>query len=274
MSYCNETNITVNFSSPRYPQSNGLAEKGVAIAKNLLKRCYATGDVQTFQYRLLEYNTTPVASMGHSPAQLFFGRRLKSRLPISNSLLVRNYIDESHIAKKIQSKRQCQKAFYDRSSKTLPILNVGDTVIFKKEGKEWNNGQIIRQVNSRSYVVQDVDGNHFRRNRRLIVKTTRLNQQNDETEVDIAAQCSRNNSHTTERLETEASESSTDEESESEFYYTASDSETSEHQEQEGNNTESNEPCINNSEVNEPCVDRQYVTRSGRAVRPPVVLDL
>lgn len=38
--FAEESNIELRFSSPRYPQSNGLAEKGMAIVKNILKRCY------------------------------------------------------------------------------------------------------------------------------------------------------------------------------------------------------------------------------------------
>ena len=38
--YASEFNIKFKFSSPRYPQSNGLAEKGVAIAKRQMKLRY------------------------------------------------------------------------------------------------------------------------------------------------------------------------------------------------------------------------------------------
>ena len=36
--FAKQCNITLKFPSPRYAQSNGLAEKGVAITKNILKR--------------------------------------------------------------------------------------------------------------------------------------------------------------------------------------------------------------------------------------------
>lgn len=57
-------NVTVKFSSPRYPQSNGLAEKGVAIAKDLLKKAVEAGNAGTYQYRILQYNNSPLAGMG------------------------------------------------------------------------------------------------------------------------------------------------------------------------------------------------------------------
>ncbi|XP_024883540.1 uncharacterized protein K02A2.6-like, partial [Temnothorax curvispinosus] len=93
--FANDTNIIIKYSSPRYPQSNGLAEKGVAIAKNILKRCYEANEVELFAYRLLEYNVTPVANMRLSPAQLFFGRRIKTKLPTSRETLLRDPLDEA-----------------------------------------------------------------------------------------------------------------------------------------------------------------------------------
>lgn len=95
--FANETNILFKFSSPRYPQSNGHAEKGVAIAKNILIRCYEGDSVDEFAYRILEYNSTPVASMKATPAQLFFGRQIKTKLPITDGLLRHAEVEHSVI---------------------------------------------------------------------------------------------------------------------------------------------------------------------------------
>ncbi|XP_053686073.1 uncharacterized protein LOC128735615 [Sabethes cyaneus] len=170
--YANKNNIKFEFSSPRYPQSNGLAEKAVAIAKNILKRCYEVGEVDQFQYRLLEYNITPVASMKLTPSQLFFGRQIKTRLPIDETLLIRQSLDERQVRGRIEQKRMAQKQYYDRSARQLPPLKVGDRVLFKKSSKEWHYGQIVRDVNGRSYVLKDNFENHFRRNRIFITQTT------------------------------------------------------------------------------------------------------
>lgn len=169
--FSDECNIQFKFSSPRYPQSIGLAEKGVAIAKNILKRCFEANDVDQFQYRLLEYNTTPLTGMHITPSELFFGRLVKTKLPVSDSLLIKNKLTESEIREKLIQKKEKQKYYYDRNAKSLPVLNVGDLVIFKKNGKEWHYGTIVASFNDRSYIIKDSFNGHFRRNRRFIAKT-------------------------------------------------------------------------------------------------------
>lgn len=50
-------------------------------------------------------------------------------------------------------------------------MNIGDKVIFKKNGREWNYGKITGNVNGRSYIIEDNINNFYRRNRRVIAKT-------------------------------------------------------------------------------------------------------
>ncbi|XP_058816894.1 uncharacterized protein LOC131680192 [Topomyia yanbarensis] len=135
--YANKKYIRFIFSSPRYPQSNGLAEKAVAIAKNILKRCFELGEVDQLKYRLLEFNTTPIAGMQLTPSHLFFGRLLKTRLPVDESLLVRKNIAERVVRSKFERKHVIQKENYEKTAKPLLPLNVGDRVIFNKCSKEW-----------------------------------------------------------------------------------------------------------------------------------------
>lgn len=175
--YAEKTNIKLIFSSPGYPQSNGLAEKGVAIAKNLLKKCLDVGRPHEFCNRLLEYNASPLASMMMSPAQMFFGRRIKTKTPINSTLLLREQLPEEIIKNKLIKKRERQKLYYDRQTRPLSKLDIDNKVIFKKNSK-WCYGKIVGQVNDHSFLVLDIStGQIFRRNRRHLAVT--LNSKED-----------------------------------------------------------------------------------------------
>ncbi|KAL0194540.1 hypothetical protein M9458_008112, partial [Cirrhinus mrigala] len=71
-------------TSPRYPQSNGLAEKTVQTAKRILAK--ARADDKDYYLGLLEYRNTPVDNL-KSPAQLLMSCRLRSILPITAAQL-------------------------------------------------------------------------------------------------------------------------------------------------------------------------------------------
>ena len=66
-------------SSPRYPRSNGLAERTVQTIKGILNKCKADG--QDIDLAFLTYRTTPL-DIGFSPSQLLMSRRLRSNIPV------------------------------------------------------------------------------------------------------------------------------------------------------------------------------------------------
>ena len=66
-------------SSPEYPQSNGLAEKSVRIAKSLLTRCKIAGSDPYIA--ILEYRNTPIDGF-KSPNELSKGRSCRSIIPL------------------------------------------------------------------------------------------------------------------------------------------------------------------------------------------------
>ena len=74
-----EWSIFHKMSSPRYPKGNTHAERAVGVVKEVYTKCK-----DNFLLGLLVHHTTPLLYMRSklSPAELFFGHKLASNLPI------------------------------------------------------------------------------------------------------------------------------------------------------------------------------------------------
>ena len=163
LQFAREWDFVHSTSSPYHPQSNGLAEKAVHIAKNILKK-----EPDNAEMGLLIYRSTPLDN-GLSPAEMLMGRKLRSNLPISESQL------DVHNSSQVQtfktSQRVIQKEYYDRTVKPLPDLSKGDNVRLQDTNRQkWSlPGTVVEKVAPRSYVVKTDSGSRLRRNRRDIL---------------------------------------------------------------------------------------------------------
>ncbi len=102
-------------SSPKYPQSNGLAEKTVQTLKNMIKKS------DDPYLGLLEYRNTPIDDIA-SPAQLLMSRRLRSLIQCTNELLKPSVCHHKQAPEKLKRKQDVQKTNYDKGAKCLPEL--------------------------------------------------------------------------------------------------------------------------------------------------------
>ncbi|UYV60634.1 K02A2.6-like, partial [Cordylochernes scorpioides] len=144
-------------SSPRFPQSNGMAEAGVKIAKMILKKNLDPS------LGLLEYRSTPLEN-GYSPAELLMGRKLRTTLPIAPENLNPKLVDSQTLKRKEGRRRKDMKSRYDRryGATDMEELSEGDTV-WITDMRTWG---IVKQKAStpRSYLVDTPVGT-LRRNR-------------------------------------------------------------------------------------------------------------
>lgn len=167
--FANDWNFNTVTISPLHSQSNGLAEKSVSIAKNILRKCYESK--QDINVALMLYRNTPLKDTKLSPAQIMLGRAIKTTLPTTCSFLKPVQVDAKEVHSKLVRKNLDVKNLYDRSSQELPPLNEGDNVMIKC-GKVWEPGIVVRKHEApRSYIVKQVNGNEVRRNRKFLRRT-------------------------------------------------------------------------------------------------------
>lgn len=139
-------------SSPHFPRSNGLAEKGVQIVKRILKKTREAGG--DFWMGLLSYRSTPLED-GRSPAELLQGRQLRTTLP------------EFKDAPGAQVKKHHQ---LEDEGRLLPALREGQVV--RLRDKSWSKKAVVQRLAApRSYNVVTEDGSHLRRNRQHLLTT-------------------------------------------------------------------------------------------------------
>lgn len=164
--FAREWQFQIVTSSPHYPQSNGLAEKAVAIAKGIMRKA------KDLSAGLLEYRTTPIIGVGLSPAQLLMSRNLKGKLPIVEDDLIPKGYNRGIVREKLEHKRGISKKYYDQSAKERCSFTKGENVVLQK-GKEWVPARIEQKCNNlpRSYLVRDENNSLYRRNSKFVRKS-------------------------------------------------------------------------------------------------------
>ncbi|KAF7216671.1 putative LOC107394635-like protein [Nothobranchius furzeri] len=144
-------------SSPRYPQSNGEAERVVRTVKQLLSK---SPDPQR---ALLAYRATPLAH-GLSPAQLLMGRQIRSTVPTTAQALKPAWPNLGAFRKRDKGLKERQKNSFDmrHKAKDLPVLIPGQRVWIRRSQ---STAAVQGPASTpRSYVVETERGS-FRRNR-------------------------------------------------------------------------------------------------------------
>lgn len=160
-------------SSPLFAQSNGKAEKGVHIVKQLLRKAQDSGSDPYLA--LLSYRASPLEH-GKSPAELLMGRRLRTTLPYTAQQR-----KHPEVRKKLKNLQKRQEVHYDKSSRSLTPLVRHDTVRVGESNIWSRKATVLEGVGPRSYTVKTEDGQILRRNRRSLLKTPETLQQHEET---------------------------------------------------------------------------------------------
>ncbi|XP_033119234.1 uncharacterized protein LOC117118675 [Anneissia japonica] len=119
---CNKWGIKQTTSSPRYPRSNGLAERMVQTVKATLKKCIANND--DINLALLHIRATTTDCKLPSPAEMLFGRPIRTNLP---SYHPTNAPPENH--ERLLERSDKMKSNHDRhAGKDIPPLHLNQRV--------------------------------------------------------------------------------------------------------------------------------------------------
>jgi hypothetical protein len=164
--FAGEWNCHIVTSSPHFAQSNGQAERCIQTVKLLLKKAEESGADPYIA--LLQYRTSPISGLSYSPAQLLFGRALRTKLPA-----VAANLEPSSISPRpeLVLRQQHQKELYDQHARELPELQPGD-IVRVRHNEQWMPGVVQSKHSApRSYVVGTSAGSVLRRNRRDLLKT-------------------------------------------------------------------------------------------------------
>lgn len=133
-------------SAPYHPATNGLAERFVQTFKHALKASKGTAQVrQQLEEFLLTYRNTPHATTKETPAMLFLGRRLRSRL----DCLKPSVAGAVHRSQDAQQQRRQHHA-KDRQ------FEVGESVLvrdYRKGEEKWAQGVVREKTGPVSYKV-------------------------------------------------------------------------------------------------------------------------
>ena len=140
---------------PYHPASNGLAERAVQIFKTAMKQITG-GTIESKVSRVLfKYRVTPHSTTGVSPAELMFGRQLRTHLDLL----------QPDIGQHVRHNQSKQKQNHDVHSRSREF-NEGDTVFVKSFGvssEQWLPGVITQKLGPVSYRVTLMDDRVVRR---------------------------------------------------------------------------------------------------------------
>ncbi|XP_008189883.1 uncharacterized protein LOC103311865 [Acyrthosiphon pisum] len=152
-------------SSPRYPQSNGMAERNIQTVKNIFKKVVA--DKKDIYLAMLELKNTPILNENYTPNEIMFNRNVRGIVP---KIWTRK-INYNSVKKAITSKQKIDKKQYDKNAKKLIPIKEGYHVFVNMDNrKPYIHGKVISVCNRpNSFVIKLSNGQTVERNRKHLI---------------------------------------------------------------------------------------------------------
>ncbi|UYV77709.1 hypothetical protein LAZ67_15002013 [Cordylochernes scorpioides] len=107
----------------------------------------------------MEYRATPLAN-GLSPAELLFGRKIRTMVPCTSSSLTPKTVDQSKLRGEEEQRKMAQKTSFDRRhAATKKAELIADEKVWVKVLRAW--GSVIEKASApRSYIVETPVGTY------------------------------------------------------------------------------------------------------------------
>ena len=167
--YMEENGIVHRRITPLWPSGNGEIERQ---NRSLLKRMkIANAERKTWETELQTYlkmyRSTPHSTTGVSPAELLFGRKLRTKLPDINL----DYLDDIEIRDRDSERKEKGKLYSDkrRNAKTNDLKSVDQVLVKQNRANKLSTAFnpepfTIIEKHGNSVVIQSNEGEKYKRN--------------------------------------------------------------------------------------------------------------
>ena len=152
-------------TAPFHPSSNGAAERVVGVLKNAIKASRGSFDIRNFLLASrTKFSTCQHSTTVRSPAELMFGRKLRTRLD-----LLKPNLEEEVLEKQDQIVR--------RSPNRERQFVEGQNVLVRtyRTKRKWTRGCIAKQIGDKHYLVK-VDDATWKRHVDQLLPSEKLEQ--------------------------------------------------------------------------------------------------
>ena len=167
--YMKVNGITHRRNTPLWPQANGEIERQNRSILKRIQISQAEGrnwkhDIDDY---LVMYRSTPHSTTGRSPAELLFGRKIRTKLPDLN------YYETQYLnVRDVDAEKKGKGKLYgdSRRGASENDISVGDRVLLKQNRENkldtvfHPNPHIVREKKGNSVVVESNEGVQYRRN--------------------------------------------------------------------------------------------------------------
>ena len=166
--WCGELGIRHELASAYNPVSNGLAEAGVRVLKETLKKSGVTKGA-ALEKIVFDLNSMSRGDGSGAPIEIFLGRQVNSSLPNAGSKFIQ-------MKKEVEKRKKMQSRWMDRLGRCSNTdFKEGDQIRAQdpKTGV-WNLKGEIKEIRehqvggAKSYVIEGENGGQYLRNGRYI----------------------------------------------------------------------------------------------------------